>query len=114
MSLFITDFISQKTVFLFVYNLVQFVGFSWIFVNMSVRLVRFGEGEDVSLSLHNQPCSQKSPVRHDVPVVSDSLYDTFHTTSDVMFFCQILASVEILNAAFGLVRSSVVPTFIQV
>uniref|UniRef100_H3CSM3 Very-long-chain (3R)-3-hydroxyacyl-CoA dehydratase n=1 Tax=Tetraodon nigroviridis TaxID=99883 RepID=H3CSM3_TETNG len=80
-------FISQKTVFLFVYNLVQFVGFSWMFVNMSVRLVRFGE---------------------------DSLYDTFHTVSDVMFFCQILASVEVLNAAFGLVRTSVVPTLIQV
>lgn len=46
-SLFISGFISQKTVFLFVYNLVQFVGFSWIFVNMSVRLVRFGEGMDI-------------------------------------------------------------------
>ncbi|XP_029698226.1 very-long-chain (3R)-3-hydroxyacyl-CoA dehydratase isoform X2 [Takifugu rubripes] len=80
-------FITQKTVFLFVYNLLQFVGFSWIFVNMSVRLIRFGE---------------------------DSLYDTFHTTSDVMFFCQILASVEVLNAAFGIVRTSVVPTLIQV
>lgn len=47
-SLFISGFISLKTVFLFVYNLVQFVGFSWIFVNMSVRLVRFGEGMDIS------------------------------------------------------------------
>lgn len=34
--------------FLFAYNLVQFVGYSWIFVNMSVRLVRFGEGMDIS------------------------------------------------------------------
>uniref|UniRef100_A0A3Q2DD04 Very-long-chain (3R)-3-hydroxyacyl-CoA dehydratase n=1 Tax=Cyprinodon variegatus TaxID=28743 RepID=A0A3Q2DD04_CYPVA len=76
-----------KTGFLFVYNLVQFLGFSWIFVNMTVRLFIFGQ---------------------------DSLYDTFHTISDVMFFCQILASVEVLNAAFGVVRTGVIPTLIQV
>lgn len=45
---------------------------------------------------------------------SDSLYDTFHTISDVMFFCQILASVEVLNAAFGVVKTGVIPTLIQV
>uniref|UniRef100_A0A3Q2QAE5 Very-long-chain (3R)-3-hydroxyacyl-CoA dehydratase n=1 Tax=Fundulus heteroclitus TaxID=8078 RepID=A0A3Q2QAE5_FUNHE len=65
----------------------KFLGFSWIFVNMTVRLFIFGQ---------------------------DSLYDTFHTISDVMFFCQILASVEVLNAAFGVVRSSVTPALIQV
>ncbi|XP_022610063.1 very-long-chain (3R)-3-hydroxyacyl-CoA dehydratase-like isoform X1 [Seriola dumerili] len=80
-------FVSLKTGFLFVYNLVQFLGFSWIFVNMTVRLFIFGQ---------------------------DSLYDTFHTISDVMFFCQILAAVEVLNAAFGVVRTAVVPTLIQV
>uniref|UniRef100_A0A3P9IJT6 Very-long-chain (3R)-3-hydroxyacyl-CoA dehydratase n=1 Tax=Oryzias latipes TaxID=8090 RepID=A0A3P9IJT6_ORYLA len=76
-----------KTGFLFAYNLVQFLGFSWIFVNMTVRLFIFGK---------------------------DSLYDTFHTISDVMFFCQTLAAVEVLNAAFGVVRTGVIPTFIQV
>lgn len=80
-------FVSQKTVYLFVYNLVQFLGFSWIFVNMTVRLVIFGQ---------------------------DSLYDTFHSMSDVMFFCQTLAVVEVLNAAFGIVRTGVIPTLIQV
>uniref|UniRef100_UPI003AAF2CCA very-long-chain (3R)-3-hydroxyacyl-CoA dehydratase isoform X2 n=1 Tax=Centroberyx gerrardi TaxID=166262 RepID=UPI003AAF2CCA len=80
-------FISLKSVFLFTYNLVQFLGFSWIFANMTVRLFIFGQ---------------------------DSLYDTFHTISDVMFFCQILAAVEVLNAAFGVVRTGVVPTLIQV
>ncbi|KAM9854985.1 very-long-chain (3R)-3-hydroxyacyl-CoA dehydratase isoform 2-T2 [Aulostomus maculatus] len=78
---------SLKTGFLFIYNLVQFLGFSWIFVNMTVRLIMFGQ---------------------------DSLYDTFHTMSEVMFFCQILASVEVLNAAFGVVKAGVVPTLIQV
>ncbi|KAM9376974.1 very-long-chain (3R)-3-hydroxyacyl-CoA dehydratase [Pholidichthys leucotaenia] len=80
-------FVSLKTGFLFVYNLVQFLGFSWIFVNMTVRLFIFGQ---------------------------DSLYDTFHTISDVMFFCQTLAAVEVLNAAFGIVRTGVIPTLIQV
>ncbi|XP_054893768.1 very-long-chain (3R)-3-hydroxyacyl-CoA dehydratase [Poeciliopsis prolifica] len=80
-------FVSLKTSFLLVYNLVQFLGFSWIFVNMTVRLFIFGQ---------------------------DSLYDTFHTISDVMFFCQTLALVEVLNAAFGVVRTGVIPTLIQV
>ncbi|XP_077372907.1 very-long-chain (3R)-3-hydroxyacyl-CoA dehydratase isoform X1 [Festucalex cinctus] len=79
--------ISLKTGFLFTYNLVQFLGFSWIFVNMTIRLLKFGQ---------------------------DSFYDTFHTISGVMFFCQILAAVEVLNAAFGVVKTGVMPTFIQV
>lgn len=81
------SFMSLTTGFLIVYNLVQFLGFSWIFVNMTVRLFIFGQ---------------------------DSLYDTFHTISDVMFFCQILAVVEVLNAAFGIIRTGVFPTLIQV
>ncbi|XP_077591461.1 very-long-chain (3R)-3-hydroxyacyl-CoA dehydratase-like [Stigmatopora nigra] len=80
------DFISLKTAFLFAYNLVQFLGYSWIFVNMTIRLLMFGQ---------------------------DSVYDTFHTISGVMFFCQILASIEVLNAAFGVVRTGVIPTLIQ-
>lgn len=78
---------SLKMGLLFLYNLVQFLGFSWVFVNMTVRLCIFGQ---------------------------DSLYDTFHTMSDVVFFCQILAAVEVLNAGFGVVRSGVIPTFLQV
>uniref|UniRef100_A0A673YL46 Very-long-chain (3R)-3-hydroxyacyl-CoA dehydratase n=1 Tax=Salmo trutta TaxID=8032 RepID=A0A673YL46_SALTR len=81
------SFITLKKGFLFTYNLVQFLGFSWIFVNMTIRLFILGQ---------------------------DSLYDTFYTISDVMFFCQILASVEVLNAMFGVVKAAVVPAFIQV
>lgn len=81
---------------------------------MSVRLIRFGEGEHISLDSPLPP-SNKSPVRLVMQLsFLDSLYDTFHTISDVMFFCQILASVEVLNAAFGIVQTSVVPTLIQV
>uniref|UniRef100_A0A8C5F641 Very-long-chain (3R)-3-hydroxyacyl-CoA dehydratase n=1 Tax=Gadus morhua TaxID=8049 RepID=A0A8C5F641_GADMO len=78
---------SIKTIFLFLYNLVQFLCFSWIFINMTVRLFIFGQ---------------------------DSMYDTFHTMSDVMFFCQTLAAIEVVNAAFGVVKTGVVPTLIQV
>ena len=42
------------------------------------------------------------------------MYDTFHTMSDVMFFCQTLAAIEVVNAAFGVVKTGVVPTLIQV
>ncbi|XP_046890214.1 very-long-chain (3R)-3-hydroxyacyl-CoA dehydratase [Hypomesus transpacificus] len=81
------SFVSLKKGLLFMYNLVQFLGFSWIFANLTVRLFILGQ---------------------------DSLYDTFHTISDVMFFCQILAAVEVLNAAFGVVKTGVIPTLIQV
>lgn len=105
--------VSWKTGLLFVYNLVQFLGFSWIFVNMTVRLITFGKGEEIktvtalSLSLSRALISE-------ISLISDSLSDTFHTISDVMFFCQILATVEVLNAAFGIVRTGVFPTLIQV
>ncbi|CAL8294220.1 unnamed protein product [Boreogadus saida] len=79
--------LSVKTIFLFLYNLVQFLCFSWIFINMTVRLFILGQ---------------------------DSMYDTFHTMSDVMFFCQTLAAIEVVNAAFGVVKTGVVPTLIQV
>ncbi|XP_028305438.1 very-long-chain (3R)-3-hydroxyacyl-CoA dehydratase [Gouania willdenowi] len=78
---------SLKTGYLFVYNLVQFVGFSWLFVNMTVRVCYFGE-----VFLHN----------------------TYVELSDVMSSCQILATLEVLHGAFGVVRTSVVSTLVQV
>lgn len=122
----ISGFVSLKTGFLFVYNLVQFLGFSWIFVNMTVRLFIFGQGEkfqqicSLSLSLFSfiYQLLHKKMVRLIInsqnTFISDSLYDTFHTIADVMFFCQILAIVEVLNAAFGVVRTGVTPALIQV
>lgn len=82
---------------------------------MTVRLFIFGQGEERLLWLKVSHCfSFTDPIISNPPLTSDSLYDTFHTISDVMFFCQILAAVEVLNAAFGVVRTSVVPTLIQV
>ncbi|XP_044835250.1 very-long-chain (3R)-3-hydroxyacyl-CoA dehydratase 3 isoform X1 [Mauremys mutica] len=76
-----------KRGYLFMYNLVQFLGFSWIFVNMTVRLFILGK---------------------------DSFYDTFHTIADMMYFCQTLAFIEILNSLVGIVRSPLIPSLLQV
>ncbi|KAM4675921.1 very-long-chain (3R)-3-hydroxyacyl-CoA dehydratase 3 [Discoglossus pictus] len=80
-------FLYLKRGYLFMYNLVQFLGFSWIFVNMTVRLFILGQ---------------------------DSFYDTFHTMADMMYFCQTLAFLEIINPLIGLVKTGVVPAVMQV
>ncbi|XP_072550894.1 very-long-chain (3R)-3-hydroxyacyl-CoA dehydratase isoform X2 [Salminus brasiliensis] len=86
-SAFLPAYLGLKKGYLFMYNLVQFLGFSWVFVNMTVRLFILGQ---------------------------DSFYDTFHTIADVMYFCQMLAVIEVINPALGLVKSGVMPAFIQV
>ncbi|XP_043379502.1 very-long-chain (3R)-3-hydroxyacyl-CoA dehydratase 3 isoform X2 [Chelonia mydas] len=43
-----------------------------------------------------------------------SFYDTFHTIADMMYFCQMLAFIEILNSLVGIVRSPFIPSFLQV
>ncbi|KAI4880847.1 hypothetical protein NFI96_010992 [Prochilodus magdalenae] len=80
-------YLGLKKGYLFMYNLVQFLGFSWIFVNMTVRLFILGQ---------------------------DSFYDTFHTIADVMYFSQMLAIIEVINPALRLVKTGVMPAFIQV
>nr|KAF6484807.1 3-hydroxyacyl-CoA dehydratase 3 [Rousettus aegyptiacus] len=78
--------ISLKKGYLFMYNLVQFLGFSWMFVNMTVRFFILGK---------------------------ESFYDTFHTMADVMYFSQMLAVVETINAVIGVTSSPVIPSLVQ-
>uniref|UniRef100_A0A665V238 Very-long-chain (3R)-3-hydroxyacyl-CoA dehydratase n=1 Tax=Echeneis naucrates TaxID=173247 RepID=A0A665V238_ECHNA len=80
-------YLGLKKGYLFMYNLVQFLGFSWIFVNMTVRLFILGQ---------------------------DSFYDTFHTTADMMYFCQMMAMLEVINPLLGLVKTGFFPAMIQV
>ncbi|XP_030045644.1 very-long-chain (3R)-3-hydroxyacyl-CoA dehydratase 3 [Microcaecilia unicolor] len=80
-------FVNLKRGYLFMYNLVQFLGFSWIFVNMTVRLFVLGK---------------------------DSFYDTFHTMADVVYFCQMLAVLEIIHPLIGLVKSGIFTSVLQV
>ncbi|XP_061671707.1 very-long-chain (3R)-3-hydroxyacyl-CoA dehydratase-like [Syngnathoides biaculeatus] len=79
--------LSLKKGYLFMYNLVQFLGFSWIFVLMTVRLFILGQ---------------------------DSFYDTFHIAADVMYFCQMMAVLEVINPLLGLVKTGFFPAMIQV
>ncbi|XP_034015269.1 very-long-chain (3R)-3-hydroxyacyl-CoA dehydratase-like isoform X2 [Thalassophryne amazonica] len=80
-------YLSLKKGYLFMYNLVQFLGFSWIFINMTVRLFILGQ---------------------------DSFYDTFHTMADMMYFCQMMAVLEVINPLLGLVKTGFFPAMIQV
>lgn len=77
-------------------------------IGIGVKIYYTGEAESVTYFTENWLKHVRSKL------FSDSLYDTFHTISDVMFFCQILALVEVLNAAFGVVKTGVIPTLIQV
>lgn len=45
---------------------------------------------------------------------AESFYDTFHSVADMMYFCQMLAAVETINAAIGVTKSPVLPCLIQV
>ncbi|XP_007898199.1 very-long-chain (3R)-3-hydroxyacyl-CoA dehydratase 4 [Callorhinchus milii] len=76
-----------KTWYLFTYNLVQFCGSSWIFSNISVRFLTFGE---------------------------DSLVDTYHSIGDVMGLCQLLSILELIHIAMGIDHSPFLPRFLQV
>uniref|UniRef100_A0A3Q3J9Y3 Very-long-chain (3R)-3-hydroxyacyl-CoA dehydratase n=1 Tax=Monopterus albus TaxID=43700 RepID=A0A3Q3J9Y3_MONAL len=80
-------YLGLKKGYLFMYNLVQFLGFSWIFVIMTVRLWILGQ---------------------------DSFYDTFQTTADIMYFCQMMAVLEVINPLLGLVKTGFFPAMIQV
>ncbi|XP_063044536.1 very-long-chain (3R)-3-hydroxyacyl-CoA dehydratase-like isoform X2 [Engraulis encrasicolus] len=73
--------------YLFTYNLIQLLGFLWIFSSITVNLALEG---------------------------TDSVYHTFDYCWIVMFICQILAVVEVLNPALGLVNTPVFPAMVQV
>lgn len=45
---------------------------------------------------------------------TDSFYDTFHTTADIMYFCQMMAVLEVINPLLGLVKTGAFPAMIQV
>lgn len=45
---------------------------------------------------------------------AESFYDTFHTTADMMYFCQMMAVLEVVNPLLGLVKAGFFPAMIQV
>lgn len=73
--------------YLFVYDLMQFCGHSWIFTNMIIRYMSFGK---------------------------DSLADTFYSIGLVMRLCQLLSVLEILHILIGIDKSRLLPRFLQI
>uniref|UniRef100_A0A8B9CJS7 Very-long-chain (3R)-3-hydroxyacyl-CoA dehydratase n=2 Tax=Anatidae TaxID=8830 RepID=A0A8B9CJS7_9AVES len=73
--------------YLFVYDLMQFCGHSWIFTNMIIRFMSFGK---------------------------DSLADTFYSIGLVMRLCQLLSVLEILHILIGIDKSRFFPRFLQI
>ncbi|XP_031465848.1 very-long-chain (3R)-3-hydroxyacyl-CoA dehydratase 4 [Phasianus colchicus] len=73
--------------YLFVYDLMQFCGHSWIFTNMIIRYMSFGK---------------------------DSLADTFYSIGLVMRLCQLLSVLEILHILIGIDKSRLFPRFLQI
>ncbi|NXV74470.1 HACD4 dehydratase, partial [Atlantisia rogersi] len=73
--------------YLFVYDLMQFCGHSWIFTNMIIRFISFGK---------------------------DSLADTFYSIGLVMRLCQLLSMLEILHILIGIDKSRLLPRFLQI
>lgn len=46
--------------------------------------------------------------------ISDSIYHTFKFCWTMMFICQILTVVEVINPALGLVNTAIFPAMVQV
>uniref|UniRef100_A0A4W4DS07 Very-long-chain (3R)-3-hydroxyacyl-CoA dehydratase n=1 Tax=Electrophorus electricus TaxID=8005 RepID=A0A4W4DS07_ELEEL len=71
--------------YLFLYNLLQFLGFSWTLSRLTADLILQG-----------------------------ALNSAFGSCAAVLYSCQMLAALEVMNATLGLVKTPVFPTLIQV
>ncbi|XP_072216277.1 very-long-chain (3R)-3-hydroxyacyl-CoA dehydratase 4 [Excalfactoria chinensis] len=78
---------TKMKIYLFVYDLMQFCGHSWIFTNMIIRYMSFGK---------------------------DSLADTFYSIGLVMRLCQLLSVLEILHILIGIDKNRLLPRFLQI
>ncbi|KAJ6636308.1 Very-long-chain (3R)-3-hydroxyacyl-CoA dehydratase [Pseudolycoriella hygida] len=76
-----------KTVYLILYNLIQFIGFLYIFIVMSIRFYRDGH---------------------------DSMKGTYETVGNAFKFIQILQYLEVMHPLFGYTKGDAVMPFIQV
>ncbi|KAI1888308.1 hypothetical protein AGOR_G00183680 [Albula goreensis] len=78
---------SIRLAYLFMYNLLQFCGHTWIFANMTARFFSFG---------------------------GDALADTFYSVGVVMSLCQLMSVLELFHIADGIEKGVLLPRFIQV
>ncbi|KAI1235251.1 hypothetical protein IHE44_0002891 [Lamprotornis superbus] len=76
---------------------------------------RWLDESDAEMELKEKEEEKISKMKIESRVPKDhSFYDTFHTISDMMYFCQTLALMEIMNSLIGLVRSPLIPSVVQV
>ncbi|XP_044283520.1 very-long-chain (3R)-3-hydroxyacyl-CoA dehydratase 4 [Varanus komodoensis] len=73
--------------YIFSYYLIQFCGHSWIFTNMIIRFLSFGE---------------------------DSVADTFHSIGLMMRICQLLSILELLHICLSLEQDHFLPRLLQI
>ncbi|KAJ8269349.1 hypothetical protein COCON_G00119560 [Conger conger] len=78
---------SIRLVYLFLYNLLQFCGHTWIFANMMARFLSFGK---------------------------DALADTFYSVGIVVSLCQLMSMLELFHIADELEKTALLPRFVQV
>ncbi|XP_065582633.1 very-long-chain (3R)-3-hydroxyacyl-CoA dehydratase-like [Artemia franciscana] len=79
--------INYRQVYLFVYNMAQFIGFLYIFVVMMINYAKKGP---------------------------DSMEETFSNVGEVFKFVQLMAFLEILHVIFGYTKGGLMACFIQV
>uniref|UniRef100_UPI00358FD725 very-long-chain (3R)-3-hydroxyacyl-CoA dehydratase-like isoform X2 n=1 Tax=Myxine glutinosa TaxID=7769 RepID=UPI00358FD725 len=72
--------------YLFLYSLTLFLTFSWVFINMTVRFISFGE---------------------------DSMTDTFYAIGSIMGLSQGLAIFEIIHSCVGLIQTPVLVVILK-
>nr|XP_003216651.1 PREDICTED: very-long-chain (3R)-3-hydroxyacyl-CoA dehydratase 4 [Anolis carolinensis] len=73
--------------YIFSYYLIQFCGHSWIFTNMIIRFLSFGE---------------------------DSIADTFYSIGLVMRICQLASILELLHISLDLEEDYFLPRLLQI
>ncbi|CAJ1086532.1 very-long-chain (3R)-3-hydroxyacyl-CoA dehydratase 4 [Xyrichtys novacula] len=78
---------SFRLVYIFLYNLFQFCGHTWILANNIARFLTFGK---------------------------DALADTFYSVGFVMSLCQLLSILELFHIADGIERARLFSRFFQV
>ncbi|KAJ8397875.1 hypothetical protein AAFF_G00435640 [Aldrovandia affinis] len=78
---------SIRLAYLFLYNLLQFCGHTWVFANMTARFFSFG---------------------------GDALADTFYSVGVVMSLCQLMSVLELFHIADGIEKGELLPRFVQV
>uniref|UniRef100_A0ACB8ES48 Very-long-chain (3R)-3-hydroxyacyl-CoA dehydratase 4 n=1 Tax=Sphaerodactylus townsendi TaxID=933632 RepID=A0ACB8ES48_9SAUR len=79
--------VAMDMYYIFSYYLIQFCGHSWMFTNMIIRFLSFGE---------------------------DSVADTFYSIGLVMRICQSLSILELLHIFLGIEKDRFYPRLLQI